>query len=189
MKMKVAAAAAFLILVSAGGALAFQELPSLELAPYLGIIKYAGDLEYDASLAYGMRADLRFIPYFGLQFHYARSTVHDGFTGFPFGSDEYVSRAQANLTYDLLPMSGFFVHLFAGVGSFGRHMDGEFKSSNSLQAGIGARRNLFDDLYLRGDAGWTGAWIQDSDPESIFHESTLTHHLDLSITVSYLLDN
>jgi len=189
MKMKIAAVSALLILASVGAASAFEELPSLELAPYLGLLKYDAALGYDNSLAYGMRMDLRFIPYLGLQFHYARSTAHDGFTGFPFGADAYVSRAQMNLSYDLFPLGGFFIDMLAGVGSFNRHMDGEFKSSMSVQLGLGARRNLFGDLYLRGDAGWTGAWLHDSDAGSPFHEKTLTHNLDLSLTLSYLLDN
>lgn len=189
MMPKAAVLAAFLILAASGAAWAFQELPSLELAPYVGFIKYDADLGYDNTLAYGARADLRFVPYLGMQFHYALSSVHDGFGGLPFGADEYVSRAQVNLTYDLLPMRGFFVHFLAGVGTFNRYTADEYRSGNSLQLGAGARRNLFDDLYLRGDLGWTGAWIQDSDPESVFAESTLTHNLDFSITLSYLLDN
>ncbi len=189
MKMNVAALSALLILAFAGGAFAFQELPSLELAPYVGFLKYDSALEYDNALAYGFRADMRFIPYLGLQFHYARSTNHDGIGGFPFGADDYVSRTQLNLTYDLLPMRGFFVHLLAGVGSFNRYTAEDYRNSNSVQLGLGARRNLFDDLYLRGDVGWTGAWIKDSEPESAFYESTLTHNLDFSLTLSYLLDN
>jgi len=189
MKMRTAALAAFLILASTGAAWAFQELPSLELAPYVGFIKYDGDMGFDNALAYGARADLRFVPYLGVQFHYARSSAHDGFGGFPFGSDDYVSRAQVNLTYDLVPINGFFVNVLAGVGSFTRHLPDDYLAAHSVQLGIGARRNLIADLYLRGDLGWTGAWLQDEDPEGAFAESTLTHNLDFSITLSYLLDN
>ena len=58
-----------------------------------------------------------------------------------------------------------------------------------MQAGVGARRNLFDDLYLRGDLGWTGAWMKDDNEGDPFHEKTLTNHYELSICLSYLLDN
>jgi hypothetical protein len=189
MKMNVTALTALLILASAGGALAFQELPSVEIAPYVGFLKYDSALDYDNTLAYGLRADFRVIPYFGLQLHYARSSTADGITGFPFGADKFVSRAQVNITYDLLPMRGFFVHLLGGVGSFNRHIDGEYQTSTTAQLGLGARRNLFGDLYVRGDLGWIGAWIEDSDPESDFAESTLTNNLEVSLTLSYLLDN
>jgi hypothetical protein len=189
MKMNVAVLAALLTLASAGGAFAFQELPSLELSPYVGFLKYDSAFEYDNSLAYGIRADMRFIPYLGLQFHYARSANKEGMGGFPFGADDYVSRTQLNLTYDLLPMSGFFVHLYTGVGSFNRYTAEDYRTSNSVQLGLGARRNLKGDFYLRGDLGWTGAWIQDSESESVFSESTLTHNMDISISLSYLLDN
>jgi len=190
MKSTVAILAGLLTLaVLAVPASAFQELPSLELSPYIGFLKYDSAMEYDNTLAYGVRADLRFMPYFGLQFHMARSAMRDGLLGFPFGADDYVNRIQLNLTRDLMPVGGFFVHVFAGVGSFNRYETDIYRSGSSVQAGVGARRNLFDELYLRGDCGWTVAWLKDENADDAFYEETLTHHLELSLSVSYLLDN
>ena len=59
----------------------------------------------------------------------------------------------------------------------------------SVQAGVGARRNIFDRLYVRGDIGYTGAFLKDHDPESTFGERTLTNHFDFSLTFSLLFDN
>ncbi|MDP6418180.1 MAG: hypothetical protein QF492_02450 [Candidatus Krumholzibacteria bacterium] len=173
-----------LALFVASPSLAYQELPSVEISPSLGLLKYDSSLSnYESTLSWGLRADLRFVPYFGFQVHMARSTIEGG--GLPFGIDDYVSRVQFALTRDLLPIQGFFMHLLAGVGSFNRHESGVYSSDKSVQLGIGVRRNLFSDLYLRGDCAWNGVWMPGETTEDL----DLTSHYDLSVSLSWLFDN
>ncbi len=158
---------------------AFQEYPSLEIAPYVGYIVYDGDMtEYMSNLAYGFRVDLRTMAALGFQFHYARSTREDDLPSFPFGTDDYVERIQLNFTRDTLLSKGIFFSSYLGVGSFNRHGVDVYYNDPTLQAGVAFRRNLVGPLYLRGDLGWTGAFLDE-----------LTHHLDAALTFSLLLDN
>ncbi len=169
---------------------AFQEYPSLEIAPYVGYIAYDGDMtDYMSNLAYGIRLDLRTMAALGFQFHYARSTRDDDLPGVPFGSDEYIERVQLNFTRDVMLSGGIFFSGYAGVGSFNRHSPELYDTDPTLQAGMAFRRNLVGPFYLRGDLGWTGAFLKDHAAGSTFEERTLTHHLDAALTFSVLLDN
>lgn len=182
--------AALLLVALAVPALAFQEYPSLEVAPYVGYLIYDGELDtYMSNLALGLRLDLRTFAMLGFQFHYARSASTADFPGVAFGEDDYVERIQLNLTRDLLLSGGVFVYGFAGVGSFNRYTAAIYTNDPSVQAGLGFRRNLVGPLYLRGDAGWTGAFLKDPAADAPFAERTLTHHLDAALTLSVLFDN
>jgi hypothetical protein len=179
-----------LIATAATPGLAFQEYPSLEVTPYLGYIIYDGEMtNYMSNLAVGLRLDLRTIAALGFQFHYARSASRADFPGVAFGEDDYVERVQLNLTRDLLLSRGIFFFGSLGVGSFNRHSAELYDNDPSVQAGLGFRRNLVGPLYLRGDVGWTGAFLQDHAEDAPFHERTLTHHLDGALTFSLLFDN
>ncbi|MBM4117076.1 hypothetical protein FJ251_04920 [bacterium] len=190
MKRLVASLCAALLLALVKPALAFQEYPSLEVAPYAGYLLYDGDLTtYTSNLALGLRLDLRTFALLGFQFHYARSASTADFPGVAFGEDDYVERIQLNLTRDLLLSGGVFVSGYAGVGSFNRYTKAIYNNDPSVQAGLGFRRNLVGPFYLRGDLGWTGAFLKDRDPDSPFAERSLTHHLDAALTFSVLFDN
>ncbi len=174
----------------AGPGFAFQEYPSLEISPYVGYLAYDSQMtDYASNLAYGIRLDLRTTSLVGFQFHYALSASAGDFPGQPFGQDEYVERIQLNLTRDLFLVSGLFISTYIGGGSFNRHLADLYDTDPSVQAGISARRNLWSDLYLRADFGWTGAFLQDHDSEAQFAERTMTSHYDASLTFSFLLDN
>ncbi len=173
-----------------GPAAGFQEYPSLEFAPYVGYIKYDGALpDYNANLAYGFRADLRTMAAIGFQFHYAASSTTSSFPSQPFGQDDYVQRIQLNLTRDLHLMSGVQLSVYGGVGRFARHQGEFYDTDFSLQAGVSGRRNLWGPLYLRGDLGWTGAFLEDYDTDAAFAERTLTNNYDAALTLSFLFDN
>lgn len=179
-----------LIASVAAPSLAFQEYPSFEISPYVGYVAYdSGMTSYMSNLAFGFRLDLRTMAALGFQFHYARSSSSADFPGLPLGEDDYVERIQINFTRDLLLRSGIFFSGYVGVGSFNRHSATLYDNDPSLQAGLGFRRNIVGPLYLRGDLGWTGAFLQDHAEGSLFHERTLTHHLDAAFTFSVLLDN
>jgi hypothetical protein len=170
--------------------LAFQEYPSLEVTPYVGYLVYDGGMtDYMSNLALGVRLDLRTIAAVGFQFHYARTTSSAGFPSLALTDDAYVERIQLNLTRDLLLSRGVFFFGSVGVGSFNRHTTELYDNDPSVQAGLGFRRNLVGPLYLRGDVGWTGAFLQDHAEDAPFHERTLTHHLDGALTFSLLFDN
>ena len=173
-----------------GSGQAFQEYPSLELTPYVGYLLYDGDLStYQSNLAFGVRLDLRTMAALGFQFNYARCAMAGDFPSQPFGQDEYVELVHLNLTRDLFLARGVYVSGYAGLGSFNRRTEAEYDTDPSIQAGLEARRNLFDMLYLRTSVGWIGAFLKDHDPEAQFAERTLTHHFGFAVTVSFLFDN
>lgn len=179
-----------LLAALSGTARAFQEYPSLEVAPYVGYLLYDSELaEYESNLSFGLRVDLRTFAMLGFQFHYARTASTADFPGQPFGADDHVDRVQLNLTRDLTLTRGFFIYGYGGVGSFSRTVGDFYEHDWSLQAGLGVRRNLIDKLYLRADGGWTGAWLSDDDPAGRFADTTLTHHFEAALTLSVLFDN
>lgn len=179
-----------LLVAMASPGLAFQEYPSLEIAPYVGFIAYDGNMSsYMSNLAYGFRLDLRTMAALGFQFHYSRSTSIDDLPGVPFGNDEYVERIQLNFTRDIVLTTGTFFSGYVGVGSFNRHTALKYDNDPSVQAGVEFRRNLVGPFYFRGDLGWTGAFLKDYAEGDPYYERTLTHHLDAAITISVLLDN
>lgn len=189
-KLAVLSCAALLVAALAAPGLAFQEYPSLEIAPYVGYVAYDGDMtSYMSNLNFGFRVDLRTIAALGFQFNYSRSKILGDFPGQPFGKDDYIERVQLNFTRDLRLQSGIYFYGFAGVGSFNRHSAALYDNDPSVQAGLGFRRNLFGPLYLRGDIGWTGAFLKDYDPDGAYGDRTLTHHLDGALTLSFLFDN
>jgi len=192
MKLLAASLCALCLLAGATGtALAFQEYPSLEVAPYVGYLLYDSEMvNYQSNLAYGIRLDLRTMAALGFQFHYSRTTATADLPGQPFvDADNFVERIQLNLTRDLFILRGTFIGLYAGGGTFNRRFEGIYTNDYSAQAGLTARRNLFDWLYLRADAGWTGAFLKDPDPADPYYERTLTHHFEGALTLSFLLDN
>ena len=169
---------------------AFQEYPSLEVAPYVGYLLYDSNLtHYSSNLDFGVRLDLRTMEMLGFQFNYAISGSTVGFPGIPFGKNSYVERIQFNLTRDLVLSRGIFFYGFAGLGTFVRHTTAVYNSDPSVQAGLGFRRNIVGPLYVRGDVGWTGAFLKDSDPADPYYDRTLTHHFDGALTLSVLFDN
>ncbi len=179
-----------LLVAMASPGLAFQEYPSLEIAPYVGYLAYDGNMtSYMSNLAYGMRLDLRTMAALGFQFHYSRTTTTADLPGVPFGADEYVERIQLNFTRDVMLTTGMFISGYAGVGSFNRHTPIEYNNDPSVQAGLAFRRNIVGPFYFRGDMGWTGAFLKDHDEGATYYERTLTHHLEAAITISVLLDN
>ena len=179
-----------LLAAVASPGLAFQEYPSLEVAPYVGFVFYDGNMtDYQSNLALGLRLDLRTMAAVGFQFHYARSASTADLPGFPFGEDNYVERIQLNLTRDLLLSRGIFFYGFGGVGSFNRHTAALYTNDPTVQAGLGFRRNIVGPLYVRGDMGWTGAFLKDPGADDRYHERTLTHHFDGALTFSVLFDN
>lgn len=192
MKQLAAPLCALCLLAGATGtALAFQEYPSLEVTPYVGYLLYDSELiDYQSNLAYGIRLDLRTMAALGFQFHYSRSTNTAELPGQPFvDTDDYVERIQLNLTRDLFIVRGTFIAAYAGGGTFNRRYQGVYTNDYSVQAGMLARRNLFDWLYLRADAGWTGAFIKDPEPDDPYYDRTLTHHFEGALTLSVLFDN
>lgn len=180
-----------LLLLVAGPSLAFMEYPSLEVTPYVGYLAYdSGMTTYNSNLTYGVRLDLRIMAAFGFQFNYALSAMNEGFPGMHFGNDDYVERVQLSLTRDLTLIRGVFFTGYAGLGSFNRHTAEVYANDFCMQAGIFGRRNIFDYLYIRGDIGWTGAFLKDYDPSAQFGaERTLTNHFEASLSLSFLLDN
>jgi hypothetical protein len=173
-----------------GSGQAFQEYPSIEIVPYVGYLLYDSELtSYMSNLNYGFRVDLRTTPLLGFQFNYSRASMKGDFPGQPFGKNYYIERVQLNLTRDLVLYRGVFFSGFAGIGSFNRHTSTVYDNDFSVQGGLSARRNLFDWLYLRGDAGWTGAWLKDYGDDAQFSDRTLTNHFDFALTLSVLLDN
>ena len=175
---------------TAAPVVAFQEYPSIEFAPYVGFIQYDGSIpDYQTNLAWGFRMDLRTVSTFGFQFHYAISSSTGSLGSLPLGKDDYVQRIQLNLTRDLFLRSGVQFSGCAGLGRFARHSAELYDTDFSLQAGVSGRRNLWGVLYLRGDVGWTGAFLQDFDSAAVFADRTLTHNFDATLTLSFLFDN
>ena len=98
-------------------------------------------------------------------------------------------RWKTRLAVFSLIVAALLIGLYAGGGTFNRRFEGVYTNDYSAQAGMTARRNLFDWLYLRADAGWTGAFLKDPDPADPYYERTLTHHFEGALTFSFLLDN
>ncbi|MCP4547778.1 MAG: hypothetical protein GY835_15055 [bacterium] len=192
MKKLIAPIIGLVLLASvADPSLAFQEYPSIEIMPYAGYLLYDSDMDtYSSNLTYGMRIDLRTMALVGFQFNYALSASSADFPNSHFGKDDYVERIQLNLTRDLLLTRGVFISGYGGIGSFNRRTAQYYENDFSIQAGLSARRNIRDFLYLRADAGWTGAFLHDTDPNAMFGDgSTLTHHFEAALSFSFLFDN